>query len=215
MRVGPFRLTASKLVSSSRVRNAAFASFLLAGVRDFPRVEDLVVAGRDRRHGDLGRMVLHRGRDRTGTSASVNCSCLSTSALWRRSAPPTSNTSPCESVVVAGRRDGLSWRVAARSEQLARRRRRSILRQEDVGRANESWTRAVLFATCVLGVLVAIAGRTRRGRHRGDPALHSCGPPGVLEQERTRVLPMLKYSARAQLQLGALLAVVLVFRIGL
>jgi len=26
-----------------------------------PRVEDLVVAGRDRRHGDLGRMVLHRG----------------------------------------------------------------------------------------------------------------------------------------------------------
>jgi len=34
MRVGPFRLTASKLVSSSRVRNAAFASFCLPVWRD-------------------------------------------------------------------------------------------------------------------------------------------------------------------------------------
>jgi len=105
MRVGPFRLTASKLVSSSRVRNAAFASFLLAGVADCSSRRDLVVAGRDRRHGDLGRMVLHRGPRPYGYFASVNYSCLSTSAC-ATVGTPTSNTHRAESVVVAGRRDG-------------------------------------------------------------------------------------------------------------
>jgi len=72
-----------------------------------------------------------------------------------------------------------------------------------------------LFATCVLGVLSRSPGPDTCGRHRGDPALHSCGPLAFSNKNGRELLPMLKYSARAQLQLGALLAVVLVFQIGL
>jgi len=43
--------------------------------------------------------------------------------------------------------------------------------------------------------------------------LHSCGRLAFSNKNGRELLPMLKYSARAQLQLGALLAVVLVFRI--
>jgi len=99
MRVGPFRLTASKLVSSSRVRNAAFGVILACRCGGtVSRVEDLVVAGRDRRHGDLGRMVLHRGAATVRYFGFGELFVFVYFGLWRRSAPPTSNTSRAESV---------------------------------------------------------------------------------------------------------------------
>ena len=63
VRVGPFRLTASKLVAAKSVRNAAFASFLLAGVRQVCWLASrtswwLVAVGATAVIG--GRMVLHR-----------------------------------------------------------------------------------------------------------------------------------------------------------
>jgi len=71
----------------------------------------------------------------------------------------------------------------------------------------------VLFAVCILGVLVGIA----------DPDTRSSASVAILlyipalrlafsKKNGRELLPMLKYSARTQLQLGALLAVVLVFR---
>jgi len=68
----------------------------------------------------------------------------------------------------------------------------------------------------VLGVLVAIAGAGHVVVGIVAILLYIPAVRLAFSNKNGReLLPMLKYSARAQLQLGALLAVVLVFRIGL
>ena len=68
----------------------------------------------------------------------------------------------------------------------------------------------------MLGVLVAIAGAGHVVVGIVAILLYIPAVRLAFSNKNGReLLPMLKYSARAQLQLGALLAVVLVFRIGL
>jgi len=173
-----------------------------------------VVAGRIGATAILAGWFYTGGRDRTGTSASVNCSCLSTSALWRRSAPPTSTPHRAESVVVLGVATGFMACALLEANNL-----RDVEGDRSSGKktlaANESWTRAVAVRDVRARVLVAIAGPDTSWSHRGDPALHSCGPPGVLEQERTRALADVEVFGASPVATRALLAVVLVFRIGL
>jgi 1,4-dihydroxy-2-naphthoate octaprenyltransferase len=72
-----------------------------------------------------------------------------------------------------------------------------------------------LFAACVLGVLVGMAGAGHSVVGIVAILLYVPAIRLAFSQKNGReLLPMLKYSARAQLQLGALLAVVLVFRVG-
>ena len=72
-----------------------------------------------------------------------------------------------------------------------------------------------LFAVCIVGVLVAIAGSGHIVIGIVAMLLYIPAVRLAFSKKNGReLLPMLKYSARTQLQLGALLAVVLVFRIG-
>jgi hypothetical protein len=80
-----------------------------------------------------------------------------------------------------------------------------------MSRARAPW----LFALCVLGVFVGIAGS-------GHPVIGIVAivlyVPAVRlaysKKNGRELLPMLIFSARTQLQIGALLALALVFRIG-
>jgi len=148
-----------------------------------------VVAGRDRRHGDLGRMVLHRGPRPYGyfgfgelfvfvyfgLVATVGTAYVQHLTVPNRSwwLGVATGFMACALLEANNLRDVEGDRSSGKKTLAAR-----------MNRGHAPW----LFATCVLGVLVAIAGPDTSCRHRGDPALHSCGPPGVLEQERTRAL---------------------------
>jgi 1,4-dihydroxy-2-naphthoate octaprenyltransferase len=72
-----------------------------------------------------------------------------------------------------------------------------------------------LFAVCVCGVLVGIAGSGHVVVGVVAILLYLPATRLAFSKKNGReLLPMLKHSAQTQLQLGALLALVLIFRIG-
>ena len=218
MRVGPFRLTASKLVSSSRVRNAAFASFLLAGVAGLflaSRTSWWPVAigataslagwfytGGPRPYGYFGFgelfVFVYFGLVATVGTAYVQHLTVPNRSWWLGVA---TGFMACALLEANNLRDVEGDRSSGKKTLAAR-----------MNRGHAPW----LFATCVLGVLVAIAGAGHVVVGIVAILLYIPAVRLAFSNKNGReLLPMLKYSARAQLQLGALLAVVLVFRIGL
>jgi 1,4-dihydroxy-2-naphthoate polyprenyltransferase len=218
VRVGPFRLTASKLVAAPRVRNAAFASFTVAGAAGLflaSRTSWWLVAlgataicagwfytGGPRPYGYYGFgelfVFIYFGLVATVGTAYVQHLTIPSRAWWLGAA---TGFMACALLEANNLRD-VDGDLSAGKKTLAAR----------MNRNRAPW----LFAICVLGVLV---GATGAGHSVIGivavllyiPALRLAFSP----KNGRELLPMLKYSARAQLQLGALLALVLVLRLGI
>jgi 1,4-dihydroxy-2-naphthoate octaprenyltransferase len=218
VRVGPFRLTASKLVAATSVRNAAFAWFLLSGVAGLYLASRtswwLVLVGATaiaagwfytggpHPYGYYGFgelfVFVYFGLVATVGTAYVQHLAIPTRAWWLGVA---TGFMACALLEANNLRDVQGDRSAGKRTLAAR-----------LDRANAKW----LYATCVVGVLVGMAGAGHVVV--GIVALLVYLPAVRLafsEKSGRELLPMLKYSARAQLQLGALLALLLLIRIGI
>jgi 1,4-dihydroxy-2-naphthoate octaprenyltransferase len=217
VRVGPFRLTASKLVSAITVRNAAFVSFFLAGAAGLllaSRTSWWLVAvgataiaagwfytGGPRPYGYYGFgelfVFVYFGLVATVGTAYVQHLTIPDRSWWLGTA---TGFMACALLEANNLRD-VEGDLSAGKRTLAAR----------MDRRRAPW----LFATCVLGVLVAIAGAGHSVVGVVAVLLYIPALRLAFSQKNGReLLPMLKHSAQAQLQLGALLALVLIFRIG-
>jgi len=217
VRVGPFRLTASKLVPASAVRSAAFAAFVLAGAAGMALASRtswwLVVVGATaiaagwfytggpRPYGYYGFgelfVFIYFGLVATVGSAYVQHLTIPGRSWWLGVA---TGFMACALLEANNLRDVEGDKSSGKKTLAAR-----------MNRARASW----LFAACVLGVLIGIAGAGHSVV--GIVAILLYVPAMRLafsKKNGRELLPMLKYSARAQLELGALLTVVLVFRVG-
>jgi 1,4-dihydroxy-2-naphthoate octaprenyltransferase len=218
VRVGPFRLTASKLVAATRVRDAAFASFFVAGAAGLFLASRtswwLVVIGATaigagwfytggpRPYGYYGFgelfVFVYFGIVATVGTAYVQHLTVPDRAWWLGVA---TGFMACALLEANNLRDVQGDRSSGKKTLAAR-----------MDRTRAPW----LFALCVLGVLVAIAGSGHVVVGIVATLLYVPAIRLAFSNKSGReLLPMLKYSARAQLQLGALLALVLVFKIGL
>jgi 1,4-dihydroxy-2-naphthoate octaprenyltransferase len=217
VRVGPFRLTASKLVSPATVRNAAFAAFIVAGAAGLllaSRTSWWLVligataiaagwfyTGGPRPYGYYGFgelfVFIYFGLVATVGTAYVQHLSIPNRSWWLGVA---TGFMACALLEANNLRD-VEGDASSGKKTLAARMNR--------GRA--PW----LFAACVLGVLVGTTGAGHSVVGIVAILLYVPAMRLAFSMKRGReLLPMLKYSARAQLQLGALLAVVLVFRVG-
>src|SRR5580704_8680590 len=218
VRVGPFRLTASKLVAAKNVRNAAFAAFVVAGGAGLFLASRtswwLVVIGATaigagwfytggpKPYGYFGFgelfVFIYFGIVATVGTAYVQHLSFPSRSWWLGVA---TGFMACALLEANNLRDVEGDRSSGKKTLAARLTR---------GRA--PW----LFAVCVVGVLVGMAGAGHSvigivAVLLYFPALRLAFSP----KNGRELLPMLKYSAQAQLQLGALLALVLVFRLGI
>ena len=218
VRVGPFRLTASKLVPANSVRNAAFATFFFAGVAGLflaSRTSWWLVAigataicagwfytGGPRPYGYYGFgelfVFIYFGIVATVGTTFVQHLTFPSRSWWLGVA---TGFMACALLEANNLRDVEGDRSSGKKTLAAR-----------MNRARAPW----LFAVCILGVLVGIAGSGHTVVGIVAILLYIPALRLAFSKKNGReLLPMLKYSARTQLQLGALLAVVLVFRIGL
>jgi 1,4-dihydroxy-2-naphthoate octaprenyltransferase len=218
VRVGPFRLTASKLVPAISVRNAAFATFFFAGVAGLflaSRTSWWLVAigataicagwfytGGPRPYGYYGFgelfVFIYFGIVATVGTTFVQHLTFPSRSWWLGVA---TGFMACALLEANNLRDVEGDRSSGKKTLAAR-----------MNRARAPW----LFAVCILGVLVGIAGSGHTVVGIVAILLYIPALRLAFSKKNGReLLPMLKYSARTQLQLGALLAVVLVFRIGL
>ena len=220
VRVGPFRLTASKLVAAKHGSQRRLRRVL-------PRRCWRDCCSPRARRGGWSRSARRRSppagstpvdRDPTATTASVSSSCSSTSASWRPSAPRTCSTSRFRVVRGGSASRRASWlvRCSKRTTCATSTGDRSV-GQEDAGRATRiARAHRGSSRSAWLGVLVGIAGVGHTSSLASSRS--SLYVPAIRLAFSTKngreLLPMLKYSARAQLQLGALLALVLILRIG-
>jgi len=217
VRVGPFRLTASKLVPARTVRNAAFASFFLgggAGLLLASRTSWWLVAigataiaagwfytGGPRPYGYYGFgelfVFIYFGLVATVGTAYVQHLSIPDPSWWLGVA---TGFMACALLEANNLRDVEGDQSSGKKTLAARLTR---------GRA--PW----LFAVCVVGVLVGMAGAGHSVIGIVAVLLYVPALRLAFSKKNGReLLPMLQYSARAQLELGALLAVVLVFRVG-
>jgi 1,4-dihydroxy-2-naphthoate octaprenyltransferase len=217
VRVGPFRLTASTLVPARRVRNAAFGMFFLAGVAGLAlasRTSWWLVAigataiaagwfytGGPRPYGYYGFgelfVFIYFGLVATVGTAYVQHGTIPDRSWWLGVA---TGFMACALLEANNLRDVEGDQSSGKKTLAARLTR---------GRA--PW----LFAVCVVGVLVGMAGAGHSVIGIVAVLLYVPALRLAFSKKNGReLLPMLQYSARAQLQLGALLAVVLVFRVG-
>ncbi len=218
VRVGPFRLTASRLVTARRVRDVAFTWFFVGAVAGLvlaSRTSWWLVAigvtailagwlytGGPRPYGYLGLgelfVFVYFGMVATVGTAYVQHLSIPTRAWWLGVA---TGFMACALLEANNLRDVQGDRAAGKRTLAAR-----------LGRARAS----TLYLVCVVGALVGIAGA---GHYVvGVVALVAYMPALRLaysDLNGRELLPMLKYSARSQLQVGALLTVVLALRIGL
>ncbi len=218
VRVGPFRLTASRLVNARRVRDVAFTWFFVGAVAGLvlaSRTSWWLVAigvtailagwlytGGPRPYGYLGLgelfVFVYFGMVATVGTAYVQHLSIPTRAWWLGVA---TGFMACALLEANNLRDVQGDRAAGKRTLAAR-----------LGRARAS----TLYLVCVVGALVGIAGA---GHYVvGVVALVAYMPALRLaysDLNGRELLPMLKYSARSQLQVGALLTVVLALRIGL
>jgi 1,4-dihydroxy-2-naphthoate octaprenyltransferase len=217
VRVGPFRLTASKLVRAKNVRNAAFTSFFVAGGAGLllaSRTSWWLVAigataicagwfytGGPRPYGYYGFgelfVFIYFGIVATVGTAYVQHLTVPSRSWWLGVA---TGFMACALLEANNLRDVEGDRSSGKRTLAAR-----------MNRARAPW----LFALCVVGAFVGIAGSGHTVV--GIVAILLYVPAVRLAYSKKNgreLLPMLQYSARTQLQIGALLAVVLVFRVG-
>lgn len=212
VRVGPFRLTASKLVAAKSVRNAAYAGFALSCVSGLwlaSRTSWWLVAigatavlagwfytGGPKPYGYYGFgelfVFVYFGLVATVGSAYVQHLTIPTRAWWLGAA---AGFMACALLEANNLRDVDGDKAAGKRTLAAR-----------LGRKRSSW----LYVACVLGVAVtAIIARQLVVALVAVvfyvPAIRF----GFSSRRGRELLPMLKYSSRAQLGLGALLAVLL------
>jgi 1,4-dihydroxy-2-naphthoate octaprenyltransferase len=217
VRVGPFRLTASKLVPATTVRNAAFVSFVVAGAAGLvlaSRTSWWLVAlgataicagwfytGGPRPYGYYGFgelfVFVYFGLVATVGTAYVQHLTIPSRSWWLGVA---TGFMACALLEANNLRD-VEGDLSSGKKTLAAR----------MNRARAPW----LFVTCVLGVLVGIAGAGHSVVGIVAVLLYIPALRLAFSKKNGReLLPMLQHSAQAQLQLGALLALVLIFRIG-
>lgn len=211
-RVGPFRLTASRLVAATSVRNAAYAGFALScasGLWLASRTSWWLVAigatavlagwfytGGPRPYGYYGFgelfVFVYFGLVATVGSAYVQHLTVPTRAWWLGVA---AGFMACALLEANNLRDVDGDRAAGKKTLAAR-----------LGRERGSW----LYALCVLGVAVgAILARQVAVAIVAVLIYVPAIRYGFSSRRGRELLPMLKYSSRAQLGLGALLAVLL------
>lgn len=218
VRVGPFRLTASKLVSATTVRNAAFGWFTasaLSGLILASRTSWWLVligatalmagwfyTGGPRPYGYYGFgelfVFVYFGLVATVGTAYVQDLAIPSRAWWLGVA---TGFMACALLEANNLRD-VDGDAASGKRTLAARLTR--------GRA--SW----LYALCVGGVFIGLAGAgyvviAVVAVVLYVPALRMA----FTDKNGRELLPMLKQSVRAQLQLGILIALLLVFRVGI
>jgi len=218
VRVGPFRLTASRLVPAKRVRDAALASFLVAavfGVVLASRTSWWLVAigvtavlagwfytGGPKPYGYFGLgelfVFIYFGLVATIGTAYVQHLSIPGRAWWLGVA---AGFMACALLEANNLRDVEGDRVAGKRTLASR-----------LGRTRAS----SLYALCVAGVLVGIAGSGHivvavLAVLLYVPALRLAYSP----KQGPELLVMLKYSARTQLQVGALLTIVLALNVAL
>ncbi len=217
VRVGPFRLTASKLVAARNVRNAAFAAFVVAGGAGLllaSKTSWWLVAigataigagwfytGGPKPYGYYGFgelfVFIYFGIVATVGTAYVQHLTIPSRAWWLGVA---AGFMACALLEANNLRDVHGDQSAGKKTLAAR-----------MNRARAPW----LFAICVIGVFVGIAGSGHVVV--GIVAILLYVPAVRLAYSKKNgreLLPMLIISARTQLQIGVLLAAVLVFRIG-
>lgn len=216
VRVGPFRLTASKLVPAARVRNAAFGWFFvgaLAGLWLASRTSwwllligaTAVLAGwfytgGPRPYGYYGFgelfVFVYFGLVATVGTAYVQHLSIPSRAWWLGAA---CGFMACALLEANNLRDVIGDANAGKRTLAARLQRKRA-----------SW----LYVICAIGVFAgfAAAGHTVVG----IVALVAYFPATRLafsEKNGRELLPMLIFSARAQLELGALVSLVMIFRV--
>ncbi len=211
-RVGPFRLTASRLVAAQSVRRAAYAGFAIACVSGLVLASRtswwLVLIGATavlagwfytggpRPYGYYGFgelfVFVYFGLVATVGTAYVQHLTIPSRAWWLGVA---SGFMACALLEANNLRDVDGDRAAGKKTLAAR-----------LGRQRSSW----LYVICVAGVAI---GALVAGQLVVALVALVVYVPALRYAFSTRsgreLLPMLKYSARAQLQIGALLAVLL------
>jgi 1,4-dihydroxy-2-naphthoate polyprenyltransferase len=212
IRVGPFRLTASKLVSSTRVRNAAWIGFAVACAAGLvlasrtswwlvPIGASAVLAGwfytgGPRPYGYYGFgelfVFVYFGLVATVGTCYVQDLNVPARAWWLGTA---AGFMACALLEANNLRDVDGDRAAGKKTFAAR-----------LGRERGAW----LYLACVGGVVVASVGAHQLAIAIVALVAYLPGLRLAFSGRRGReLLGLLKYSARAQLQLGALLAVLL------
>ncbi len=211
-RVGPFRLTASKLVASSRVRNAAWLGFAVACAAGLvlasrtswwlvPIGASAVLAGwfytgGPRPYGYYGFgelfVFVYFGLVATVGTSYVQNQSVPTRAWWLGA---VAGFMACALLEANNLRDVDGDRAVGKKTLAAR-----------LGRERGAW----LYLACVGGVVAASIGARQLAVALVALVAYLPGLRFAFSRRRGReLLGLLKYSARAQLQLGALLAVLL------
>ncbi len=217
VRVGPFRLTASRLVAAKTVRNAAWSWFFLACVAGLwlaTRTTWWLIligvtavaagwfyTGGPRPYGYYGFgelfVFVYFGMVATVGTAYVQHLTIPTRAWWLGAATGFMAVALLEANNL---RDVQGDRSAGKKTLAAR-----------MDRQHAPW----LYGACIAGVLVAMSGAGHVVV--GIVALLVYVPAVRLafsDKNGRDLLPLLKYSARAQLQIGALVALLLIIRVG-
>lgn len=211
-RVGPFRLTASRLVSPRRVRAAAWLCFAVAGAAGLwlsgrtswwlvligasAVLAGWLYTGGPKPYGYLGLgelfVFLYFGLVATVGTAYAQHLDVPARAWWLGVA---AGAMACGLLEANNLRDLEGDRAAGKMTLAAR-----------VGRRRGSW----LYAACVA---LTVAGLVGAGQLAVALVAVAAYLPGLRVAFSTKggreLLPLLKYSARAQLEIGALLAVLL------
>jgi 1,4-dihydroxy-2-naphthoate polyprenyltransferase len=212
VRVGPFRLTASKLVAARRVRDAAWLGFMLASVAGLwlaSRTSWWLVligatavlagwfyTGGPKPYGYYGFgelfVFIYFGLVATVGTAYVQHQTIPTRAWWLGVA---TGFMACALLEANNLRDVDGDRAVGKKTLAAR-----------LGRQRASW----LYALCVAGVVAGAVGAKQLAIALVAIVVYLPGLRFAFSKRSGReLLVLLKYSARAQLQLGALLAVLL------
>jgi 1,4-dihydroxy-2-naphthoate octaprenyltransferase len=218
VRVGPFRLTASKLVPAKRVRNASFAWFFVGAVAGLYLASrtswwllligvTAVLAGwfytgGPKPYGYYGFgelfVFVYFGLVATVGTAYVQHLFIPTRAWWLGVA---CGFMACALLEANNLRDVVGDANAGKKTLAARLQRRRA-----------SW----LYVICAVGVFVGFAAAGHSVV--GIVALVAYFPAARLafsQKNGRELLPMLIFSARAQLQLGALVSLAMIFRVSL
>ncbi len=211
-RVGPFRLTASRLVAARRVRDAAWQSFLLASVAGLWLASRtswwLILVGASavlagwfytagpRPYGYYGFgelfVFVYFGLVATVGTAYVQHLSIPSRAWWFGAA---TGFMACALLEANNLRDVEGDRAVGKRTLAVR-----------LGRARGAW----LYGVCVAGVAVSLVGARQLAAGLVAVVVYAPGLRVAFSGRSGReLLVLLKYSARTQLQLGALLAVLL------
>lgn len=211
VRVGPFRLTASRLVAATAVRNVAWSFFALAGVAGVALalrsslwlivigasavLAGWLYTGGPKPYGYLGLgevfVFIYFGLVATVGTAYVQHEAIPERAWWLAVAV---GAMACALLEANNLRDVAGDRASGKMTLAAR-----------LGRGRASWLYGICVAAVVAGLIVAgQAVEAAVAAMAYVPALRLAYSP----KEGRELLPLLQYSARVQLLLGAFVTIV-------